>query len=147
MKDLLPSETGGFDGRSETGSEDFNIGICLLNHAVFVDCRDDEKQKRFFPVGIETHLWGREDMGYWFFQDIYYNTTQGNLNCCSDKLVQMHYISPQELYGIDYFIYHVQPFGFETNEDLPVKLTLDEVIARSNVESVRRKFKEAGQSK
>jgi hypothetical protein len=39
------------------------------------------------------------------------------------------------MYLLDYFTYHVHPFGLDKNstEVLPRKPTLDEVLARSNI--------------
>lgn len=147
VKELLPKNCGGLNGESDTGSEDLSAGICLHDHAIFVDCRDEKHEKRFFPIGMETHTWGRQDMSYWYFQDLYYNATQGNLDCCSDKMIQLHYIGPKELHKLEYLIYRVHPFGLEDNpalDILPRKLSIDEIIAASNAKSERREHKDMG---
>lgn len=146
IEDLLPTGCGGFNGKSDTGYEDFSMGICLTNHSIFVDCRDEKQQKRFFPVGIEHHTKFNHDLGrFWYFQDLYYKSHQGGLNCCSEKFVQHHYIDPKKLYQLDYLIYKVHPFGLADDlglDVLPPKLALKEILARSNTESERRKLKE-----
>jgi len=61
----------------------------------------------------------------WYYRTIYYNVTQGNLDCCSDKLTQMHYINPHD----DNF-----------NETKPRKLELSEILERTDAESYRSIF-------
>jgi glycoprotein-N-acetylgalactosamine 3-beta-galactosyltransferase len=66
---------------------------------------------------------------------LWYNTTQGNLDCCSDTFCAMHYVTPRQMFALDYFIYHLHPFGLEKNltEKLPRKLPLKEIIAASDI--------------
>lgn len=100
---------------------------------------------------METHTECCPDVeAYWYYQDIYYNVSQGGLNCCSDKVIQFHYINPHELHNLDYFIYRVYPYGVDADtalDILPRKLTMDEIIAASNYKSPRRERKEKGIAK
>lgn len=118
-------------------------GYCLKEHAVFVDCRDEKKQKRFFPVGISAHLSDRK-IASWYFEQLYYSTAHGSLKCCSDTFTQMHYIHPHELHFLSYLIYHVHPFGVRKNltENLPRRKLLREIQAESNAKSINRKANE-----
>lgn len=106
-----------------------------LEHSVlFVDCRDKIHEKRFFPIGVEEHLKdSHNDPEWWYTRNQYYNSLQGNLKCCSEKSIAFHYISPHEMYALEYFIYKVHPFGIEVNvnEALPRKLVLKEIITAS----------------
>lgn len=118
-------------------------GYCIENNAIFVDDRDEKLEKRFFPVGVEVHFKRKEEASrtFWYHKYMFYKAAQGNLNCCSDKIAQMHYIKPTEMYLIEYLIYRVHPFGLESvNEAIPEKLNISEIMKRSNVESYRRYF-------
>ena len=108
-----------------------------MGHAILVDCRDENHQKRFFPVGVMYHFHRHRDMHYWYEYSQYYNVSQGSLDCCSDTIVGMHYIHSNEMLLFDYLIYQVHPFGLEKNltEKLPSKLPLDDVMKASEVES------------
>lgn len=99
--------------RSEyCGDEDLEMGRCLQNSTVFMDTRDEYNQKRFFPIGIEAHFKPEIDSTLWYFQiNFYAFIGQGSLECCSDKIIAMHYIKPSEMYYLEYLIYHVYPFG------------------------------------
>lgn len=103
--------------------------MCLTNHAIFVDTRDERQQLRFFPIGVEEHLQKEPDMDFWYRHYQYFNVSQGNLRCCSDTFIQSHYVGPPEMYLLDYLIYNVVPFGVDRNfnEALPRKFTFDEV--------------------
>lgn len=100
-----------------------------------VNCLDDLYQKRFLPTMMTDHI--NANASYWYMQRLYYNVSYGNLGCCSDVAVSFHYISPQKMYLLEYFIYHVHPFGIEKNltEILPRKLSLEEIIAASDIPS------------
>lgn len=107
------------------GVDDWILGECLKDHAVFVDNRDEHQAKRFFPLGVKIHMEKTLEHGYWSYS--YYQSPQGNLDCCSDTYVASHYIYPTEAHLLEYFIYHVHPFGLEKPNKLPPKLTSEEV--------------------
>lgn len=121
----------------------------MKDFALSVDCRDDRKQKRFFPVGVGAHFRRKMDMKYWYFKYIFYNSTQGNLDCCSDTIAGMHYIDPKEMHLLDYLIYHVHPFGLEKNitECPPKRLKIQNIKAASKTESFRRIYEREKQLK
>lgn len=121
-------------------AEDLEMGKCLTHSAIFVDCRDDLKEKRFFPVSILEHI--QDYYEWWYTTNQYYNSTHGSLKCCSEKSIAFHYIFPREFYKYEYYIHKVALFGLEPeDESLPRKLTLDEIIAASDVSSSSKHFK------
>ena len=118
-------------------------GKCLGNTTIFVDTRDEHNQMRFFPISVETHFQAKRDPDFWYSKNIYYNYTQGSLDCCSDTVAGLHYITPREMYMLDYLIYHVNPYGVDQHDDkIPPKLALAEILRRSNEKSSSPNYKE-----
>lgn len=56
----------------------------------------------------------------------------------------MHYVNKNKNFLLEYLVYHVHPFGYEQNttEVLPKKLSLDEIIERSDAKSYAPEYKE-----
>lgn len=128
----------------EMGAEDMEMGICLNQNAIFVDERDENQQKRFFPTGfIYDHLYKEVNPDYWYVKMQYYDSPQGSLDCCSDVPIAFHYVKPEEMHYIQYFTRNVHPFGVSKNitETLPRKLSLEEIIRASDMESNSVNFK------
>lgn len=126
-------------------ADDLLVGQCLKKYAIFLDARDNKNQKQIFPVGVEEHMkFNEPDMSYWYYRNLWRNVTQGGLNCCSDIYIGAHYVSPQEMYFLEYLVYRVHPYGLQKNltEELPRKLPLDEIIAASDVKSLSPNFRE-----
>lgn len=125
------------------GAEDLAMGRCLAHSAIFVDCQDELHQKRFFPLGVEFHMKKPPAPTHWYAKSLYYNSTYGNTSCCSDTSVGFHYVRPRELYALDYFIYKAYPFGLDDHSDdeMPKKLALNEIIAASDAHSAAPNFK------
>lgn len=122
----------------DRGSEDLEIGKCLENDTLFIDGHDKLKEKQFFPVSLNSHMNEKPlNYSYWYTRNEWYNTTKGSLKCCSEYLASLHYITPREMYKIDYLIYNVYPFGINKADDriLPQKYTLLELIKMSDEKS------------
>ncbi|CAH1109952.1 unnamed protein product [Psylliodes chrysocephalus] len=105
------------------GDEDVEMGKCM--EAVNVtagDSRDSLGRERFFPFVPEHHLIpGHVPKNFWFWKFVYYEHKEG-MECCSDNAVSFHYVSPNQMYVLEYLIYHLRPYGINFNVELPDQL-------------------------
>ncbi|CAO1369074.1 unnamed protein product [Diamesa hyperborea] len=125
------------------GAEDLEMGKCLEKTAIFVDTRDDKNQMTFFQMSVEEHFNPNRIPDNWYWKYLYYNVTQGSMDCCSKTLAGLHYITPREMYMLDYLIYDVKPYGVEQHDNKkPPKLPLAEILRRSNEKSSSPNFRE-----
>ncbi|XKL67662.1 hypothetical protein PGB90_003153 [Kerria lacca] len=96
-------------------AEDVEIGRCLeLIGVKAKDSRDHLGRGRFFPFKPENHLYLFNALPKWFWKYIYYPSWQG-MNCCSDNAITFHYVSPQDMYVYEYFLFHLRPYGIRYN--------------------------------
>ncbi|CDW56418.1 Fringe domain containing protein [Trichuris trichiura] len=97
---------------NEVGPEDLLLGKALKLAGVDPSGSSDVYGRpRFFPLSPQFHLRQRvPDKNFWLFSFSQYPMKLG-LNCCSDFTISFHYVVPDLMYVLEYFIYHLRPFG------------------------------------
>uniref|UniRef100_A0AAG5D7H2 Glycoprotein-N-acetylgalactosamine 3-beta-galactosyltransferase 1 n=2 Tax=Anopheles atroparvus TaxID=41427 RepID=A0AAG5D7H2_ANOAO len=127
VENAIPNPQCRQDG---AGAEDVEMGKCLEAVKVLAgDSRDSVGRGRFFPFIPEHHLVPENvDKDFWYLQYTYYTPDEG-LECCSDNAISFHYVSPNQMYVLDYLIYHLRPYGIVAHsQPLPKKLSFGEIV-------------------
>jgi len=103
--------------KEQSFAEDVEVGKCLANVGVHPgDARDSRKREMFHPFPPEHHLIpGYVPKDNWLYQYNHYPVKDGP-DCCADHSVAFHYIDPSMMYQLEYFVYHLRPYGVEHHD-------------------------------
>ena len=97
---------------NDGGAEDVEFGRCMEKLGVITgDSRDALGRSRFHCFNPQTHLRG----GYpdWYYQYDKYGAQKGP-SSMSDYPVTFHYVTPEDMYDIEYYVYHLRPYGISS---------------------------------
>ena len=97
-------------------AEDVEVGRCLAKMGVLAGRTLDERGREMFhPLPPEHHLIpGYLNKDFWIYSYNFEPYKDGP-DCCSDYSITFHYINPNMMYQLEYFIYHLRAFGSDKN--------------------------------
>ncbi|XP_060592471.1 glycoprotein-N-acetylgalactosamine 3-beta-galactosyltransferase 1-like isoform X2 [Ruditapes philippinarum] len=103
--------------RQDGGAEDAEFGKCMQNLGVKVGNSTDKLgRSRFHCFDPETHLRG----GYpdWYYKYDAHGAKKGK-ESISDYAISFHYVPPAKMYGLEFYVYHLRPYGINSgHQDL-----------------------------
>ncbi|XP_048242079.1 glycoprotein-N-acetylgalactosamine 3-beta-galactosyltransferase 1-like [Haliotis rufescens] len=131
--------------RQDFGPEDLEMGKCMQNLGVrTVNTLDALGRSRFHCFYPETHLFGRYPKWYYKFDA---NGAKKGTENISNYAISFHYVSPQKMQALEFYIYHLRPYGIvsgtkELNRQADVKPGSQElnrqVIVKPETQEVNR---------
>src|SRR5438552_790636 len=84
--------------------EDLEMGKCMkYTKAEFGDTKDELGRHRFIPVSIHEMVFpGKVGYDHWLWLYMKDRMDYGGRNCCSSEPISFHYVTPENMYLMDY---------------------------------------------
>ncbi|XP_046542310.1 glycoprotein-N-acetylgalactosamine 3-beta-galactosyltransferase 1-B-like [Haliotis rubra] len=96
--------------RPDGGPEDVAFGRCMENLGVrTVNTADALGRSRFHCFWPEIHLEG--NYPWWFYWYDPKGAAKKGVDSISDYAISFHYVKPQKMYDLEFYIYHLRPYG------------------------------------
>ncbi|XP_025095203.1 glycoprotein-N-acetylgalactosamine 3-beta-galactosyltransferase 1-like isoform X1 [Pomacea canaliculata] len=95
--------------RQDGGGEDAELGRCMETLGVRTSNTSDVMgRSRFHCFDPETFLSGNYPDWYYHYDT---NGAQKGIDVMSDYSITFHYVSPEKMQALEFYIYHLHPYG------------------------------------